>query len=127
MGWSIGSVLAGKLYEEGGDKVVLARRMLVDRFHEDPATVNAMEKTAVVPHLSEQLQMDAAGTTRVLWDTYSPNSMWSTFALIGVSSMVGLVVYGALVKRLRQKDEWIFAAMPIQGLMPRLICKTATV
>ena len=31
IGWSIGSILAGHLYEQGGDKVVLARRYLVEQ------------------------------------------------------------------------------------------------
>jgi dipeptide/tripeptide permease len=113
VGWSIGSILAGKLYESGGDKVVLARRMLVERFGQDPAQVEAMEKTAVVPHLSQQLGVDALGTTRALWEAYHPYSMWSVFALIGLSSMVGLLAYGWLVKKLRAKDEWVFAAMAL--------------
>jgi dipeptide/tripeptide permease len=112
IGWSIGSVLAGKLYDTGGDKVVLARRMLVQRFAEDEAAVGAMEKTAVMPHLEQQLGMDATAATQLLWDTYHPYAMWTVFALIGASSMVGLLVYGWLVKRAaRPEDEWMFVAL----------------
>lgn len=113
IGWSIGSILAGKLYESGGDKVVLARRMLVERFAEDPATVKAMEKTAVLPRLHEQLGLDAGATTQLLWETYHPSSMWTVFALIGASSMACLLVYGWLVKKLRPKDEWVFVALAL--------------
>jgi POT family proton-dependent oligopeptide transporter len=30
IGWSVGSVIAGEMYQEGGDKIVLARRYLVE-------------------------------------------------------------------------------------------------
>jgi proton-dependent oligopeptide transporter, POT family len=113
VGWAIGSVLAGRLYEAGGDKVVLARRMLIERFGEDAAAVNAMEKTTVVPRLQEQLGVDHLGVTSVLWDTYEPYSMWGVFALIGASSTAGLLVYGWLVKRLPPKHEWIFVALAL--------------
>jgi predicted MFS family arabinose efflux permease len=113
IGWSIGSVLAGKLYEEGGDKVVLARRMLVQRFSADPASVEKIEKTAVLPQLQEKLGLDATATTQLLWDTYHPYSMWAVFAAIGASSMVGLLLYGKLVKRLTEKNEWIFVAVAL--------------
>ena len=111
IGWTLGSVLAGRLYEAGGDKVVLARRMLVERFSQDPAAVEAMQKTAVMPELSRLLETDAAGTTALLWQTYAPNSMWAVFALIGVSSMVGLVIYGRLVQVLDEKKDWVFAVL----------------
>ena len=111
IGWTLGSVLAGRLYEAGGDKTILARRMLQDRFGQDAATVAAMQKTAVLPELSRLLETDAAGATRLLWETYSPNSMWAIFALIGVSSMIGLMIYGKLVRVLGERSDWIFAVL----------------
>lgn len=113
IGWSLGSLLAGRLYEAGGDKIVLARRMLVERFGLDTGTVHQMAKTAVLPKLQESLGTDSLATTQVLWDTYSPNSMWAIFALIGATSMTGLFIYGWLVKRLRPKQDWLFALLAV--------------
>jgi hypothetical protein len=113
IGWSLGSLLAGRLYEGGGDKVVLARRMLVERFAENKEAVEKMAKTAVVPELSKKLELDVARTTELLWNTYEPNSMWSVFALIGVSSMLCLFLYGWLVKVLEPHQEWIYGALTL--------------
>jgi len=112
IGWSLGSILAGKLYESGGDKVVLARRMLEERFGRTAAEANAMAKTSVLPELENLLQMDSAATTQLLWETYDPSSMWGIFALIGATSMLGLFLYGWLVKRITKKD-WFFALLAI--------------
>lgn len=113
IGWSIGSVLAGRLYQEGGDKTVLARRMLVERFDMSAPAVEELKKTAVMPKLESLLELGTRETTALLWDTYAPNSMWAVFAAIGVSSMLGLLVYGWLVKKLDASQSWIFAAMVI--------------
>ncbi len=113
IGWSLGSILAGRLYEAGGDKVVLARRMLVERFGQDTAMVSQMAKTSVVPQLEQMLAMEPLATTQLLWETYSPNSMWATFALIGFTSMLGLFLYGWLVKKLSAKQDWIFAVLAV--------------
>ena len=113
IGWSLGSVLAGRLYESGGDKVVLARRMLVERFGNTPEATAELAKTAVLPKLQQLLALDDAGTTALLWNTYAPNSMWSIFALIGVSSMVGLLLYGRLVKHLRADQDWLFGVLAV--------------
>lgn len=113
IGWSLGSVLAGRLYQEGGDKIVLAKRMLGERFGRSAETLESMQKTAVMPELQQALATDGVGATAVLWETYNPSAMWTIFALIGVSSMVGLLIYGKLVKVLSDKHDWVFAALVI--------------
>ena len=113
IGWSLGSLLAGRLYETGGDKIVLARRMLVERFGEESESVAALAKTNVMPHLQEVLGMGTKAATTLLWDTYSPQSMWAVFALIGVSSMIGLLFYGWLVEKIGERHEWLYAALAL--------------
>jgi hypothetical protein len=113
IGWSLGSILAGRLYESGGDKVVLARRMLVERFSLHPEAAQQMAKTAVLPELQKMLDLSGAETTRLLWETYSPNSMWLIFAMIGVSSMIGLLLYGWLVRKLSPSRDWIFGLLAL--------------
>lgn len=113
IGWSLGSVLAGRLYQEGGDKIVLAKRMLQERFGRTSASLESLQKTAVMPELEAALGVDGVAATELLWATYNPSGMWTIFALIGVSSMLGLLLYGKLVKVLTEKHDWIFAALVV--------------
>ena len=113
IGWSLGSLLAGSMYEKGGDKIVLAKRMLGERFNMSTEAVDALQKTAVLPKLEGLLGMDADATRVLLWQTYDPTVMWGVFAMIGVSSMIGLFVYAAMVKRLSPKQDWVFAALAL--------------
>ena len=98
IGWSIGSVLAGHLYEKGGDKVVLARRYLIDKMGLADETVNDISKEELLPFFERTVGVDAWGTRQLLWDTYQPYSMWLIFALIGLGSMAAIIVYNQVVK-----------------------------
>lgn len=113
VGWSIGSVIAGALYQSGGDKVVLARRMLVERFERDPEVVAGMAKTSVLPELERALELSSRETVDLLWTTYEPSAMWAVFALIGLSSMIGLIIYSQLARWLGDKNEWVYVAIAI--------------
>jgi len=98
MGWSIGSIVGGHLYENLGDKVVLARNYLVE--HEGMArrTVDAIAKNDLLPFFQKRLGIDAWETRRLLWETYEPYWMWLIFALIGLGAMAALVVYDRAVR-----------------------------
>ena len=98
IGWALGSVIAGDMYEQGGDKVVLARRYLTDELGQGAEAVAALEKTAVVPRLMELASLDAAGVRDMLYTTYSPGFVWTHFALIGLASMVGLIIYDRITQ-----------------------------
>lgn len=93
IGWALGSVIAGSMYEENGDKVVLARRYLTQELGQGAEAVEALEKTAVLPRLMELTSQDAAGVRELLYSTYEPGFVWTHFALIGLMSMVGLILY----------------------------------
>lgn len=93
IGWSVGSIIASHLYQNGGDKVELAKRYLVDKLGADPAVVADLPKEKVMPYLSEMTHMDSFATSELLWNTYQPYSMWLIFALIGLGSLVILSVY----------------------------------
>jgi proton-dependent oligopeptide transporter, POT family len=97
IGWSIGSLMAGHLYHNNGDKAELARRHLVDKLGMDATEVGALPKSEVMPMLQERLGMDADATRQLLWDTYDPYSMWLVFGLIGVSSLISLIIYNHFV------------------------------
>jgi dipeptide/tripeptide permease len=98
IGWAIGSKIAGKLYEEGGDKVVLARRFLIEQQGMSANEVTALAKTAVLPKLAALRNIDTEQARVLLWDTYEPWRIWATFALIGVVSMVGLLAFDRVTR-----------------------------
>jgi proton-dependent oligopeptide transporter, POT family len=97
IGWSVGSIVAGHLYEYHGDKVNLARRYLVDHAHVAQNTVDAVSKNDLLPFFETTVGVDAWQTRQLLWDTYAPYSMWWIFTLIGAASMVAIIVYNHVV------------------------------
>jgi len=97
IGWSLGSIMAGHLYHNNGDKVELARRHLVDKLGMDAKEMITLSKSEVLPMLQQRLGMDEYATRQLLWDTYDPYSMWLIFGAIGVGSMIALIVYNRLV------------------------------
>ncbi len=97
IGWSIGSIIAGHLYEEQGDKVVLARRYLVEQMHLPAQQVEQIAKNDLLPFFEQTVGVDAWGTRQLLWETYEPYHMWLIFTLIGAVSMLAIVAYNWLV------------------------------
>lgn len=99
IGWAVGSYIAGSLYQENGDKVVLARRYLEENLGIDAATVSALSKSEVVPFLAEKTQTDSFAVMELLWNTYAPNQIWGTFALVGLASAIGLVGFELVTRK----------------------------
>jgi dipeptide/tripeptide permease len=108
IGWSIGSIIAGELYQTGGDKVVLARRYLVEELGQDAAVVDGLSKTEVLPMLQGLAEVDAWGARELLWTAYDPGSMWAIFTIIGASSLIGLFFYDRLVQSAEADPEHSF-------------------
>ena len=103
IGWITGSIFAGNFYEKNGDKVNLARRHLVKVLEENEATVAAMEKSKVVPHLAEQLGIDEAGVRTLLFEQYHPQHIWIWIAGIGVASIALMVIYDRVLRMIDNK------------------------
>ncbi len=97
IGWSIGSLMAGHLYHNNGDKTELAKRHLVEKLGMDTGEVAALPKSEVMPMLQDKLGMNADAARQLLWDTYDPYYMWLVFGLIGVGSLLALLVYNHFV------------------------------
>ena len=104
IGGALGSLIAGAMYEEGGDKVVLARRYLVDEVGQNMETVQAIAKTEVMPHLANATNQSVMDAQMMLFETYDPSFVWTHFALIGVVSMFGLIAFD-LITRAKTRFE----------------------
>jgi dipeptide/tripeptide permease len=97
IGASIGSIIAGHYYENNCDKVVLARRYLVDQLHVDKAQVAAIPRGDLLAFFHEKMGMDAFQAKQVLWDTYEPYSLWYLFGAIGLGSLCALFLYNHVI------------------------------
>lgn len=97
IGWSIGSIIAGHMYQEQGDKVELARRYLVEQQLASADEVAAIPKNDLLTFFGNVVGVDEWGTRDLLWKTYEPYSMWLVFTLIGVGSMIAIIVYNHVV------------------------------
>lgn len=107
IGWSIGSLIAGSLYEEHGDKVTLARHHLVSAIGWSEERASELPRNEVVPALAHQLQTTVDGVREVLWAAYHPQNVWVTFATVGLVSMVGLIALDQVMTR-RPRGEPIY-------------------
>jgi dipeptide/tripeptide permease len=98
IGWSIGSIVAGEWYQEHGDKVVLAKRYLVEQEGVAVATLDALDKSAVMPFFQERMGVDAFEARELLFNDYDPGGMWLLFTMIGVGSMIAIIAYDRLCR-----------------------------
>ena len=108
IGWSIGSIVAGHWYEEGGDKINLARRYLTEHLGQDSAAVDALERSEVLPRMMELAHVDPWGVRDLLWDTYSPSAMWLWFTLIGLGSMGAIILYDRVLAKAKADPDHSF-------------------
>ena len=93
IGWSYGSFLGGRIYDEMGDKANLALRYLAERH-----AISGVDRTAAVAKLQQVLGLDPVQVTQLLWDTYHPYRLWYPFAAIGLASAVGIFLYARWVR-----------------------------
>ncbi len=93
IGWSYGSIMGGRVYDELGDKANLALRYLSQRYG-----ITGVDRTVAVERLQQVLHADAATVTRLLWDTDHPYELWYPFAAIGLASAVGIFLYARWVR-----------------------------
>ncbi|MEM9074197.1 MAG: hypothetical protein AAGE52_37235, partial [Myxococcota bacterium] len=108
IGWSVGSVVAGEMYEKGGDKINLARRYLVEHEGLSQAAADAIDRGAVLERLQQATELDVWGIRELLWTTYEPFTMWGVFTAIGVGSLVMLLVYDRVVQAAQARPEHSF-------------------
>lgn len=104
IGWIAGSKIAGTLYETGGDKANLARRYLQETVGMDPSAIAVLKKTEVVPTLANKLGMSAMEVQRLLFHTYQPQSIWRIIGYIGFASVIGMLIYDAVLRQVDKKE-----------------------
>ena len=99
IGWFGGSLLAGSMYDEQGDKANLALRYLSEHTGMEPDVVSTLQRTEAMEVLQRVLDKTPAEVTDILWLTYSPYQVWFLFAAIGIASAGALAVFGRYARR----------------------------
>ena len=105
IGWSIGSLVAGELYQTKGDRATLGRQWLTEAGHLDAAAATALPKDDVLARVAAAANTDLNGARVLLWDTFDPGQIWYRFAIIGLISMVGLIAFDQITQRSPAKAE----------------------
>ena len=100
IGWGIGSILGGSIYDNMGDKANLAIRYMQDKL----GIVEEFTRPEAMLKLQDHLGVDAVEATRLLWNTYDPYKLWLPFTLIGVASAIGIFFYARWVKKYEEAD-----------------------
>ena len=95
IGWAYGSKLAGKIYDNMGDKANLALRYLADH----QGITSGVTREEATAKLGEALHMNAAQTTQLLWTTYDPYRVWFPFVGIGIASAIAIFFYARWVRK----------------------------
>lgn len=97
VGWIVGSIYAGNAYEHNGDKKNLAKQHLETVYSMDPEVLKAMPRTEIMPTLAEKMGGTVMEAQHMLYDTYHPEAIWYTIAMIGVASIVGMIGYDRVI------------------------------
>jgi dipeptide/tripeptide permease len=99
IGWGLGSLFAGHVYDKMGDKANLAIDYLKNNYNiADIARTDAMNKLVEVSGLNHQ------EVTTILWNEYDPYKLWYRFAIIGFISAVAMLFYAKWVKKYEGSD-----------------------
>lgn len=94
VGWGYGSLLGGQVYDRMGDKANLALDYLANHHN-----VVDISRTEAMNKLMEVTGMNAIDATNILWSVYRPYELWYQFAIIGLISAVGMLIYSLWVKK----------------------------
>lgn len=111
IGWFIGSRLAGKIYQSDGDIFVLARRHLVSTGGLSDAAATALPQTEVLPALGAHLGLAERAVQQVLWDAYQPQRIWLFLAMIGLTSMAGVIAFDQITRRNFPLEPWVLIGL----------------
>jgi len=115
VGQSVGAKIAAWQYGTYGEKATLSLRYLVEKtgfaagraWDGDVSTLEAVtgvERKAAFATLVKELGQDPSAVNELLWTTYRPYQVWYPFAIIGLCSLVGIIVFSQVSKRWKDMD-----------------------
>ena len=112
IGWALGSIFAGNMYEYNGDKTNFARTYLAEDLNMGAEAVAAIPKEKVMETLAAKMNMTLPEVTTMLWNIHHPERIWLIFAAIGLASLIGMVIYNVVITKMD-------AAKELTGVVPQ--------
>lgn len=98
IGWGLGNIISGPLYKVLSSKTTLATKFLVEN-GANKASLEDKPITDLMPMVQEVLEKqngtayDPYQATQVLWEMYSPWTIWLILGAIGLLSMIGMFYF----------------------------------
>ncbi len=95
IGWSLGNLFSGPLYEALGSRDNFARQYMTEQLGMGAEAVEAIPQTELVETLAANLPGNPTTleAINVLWNTYNPWLVWSVLTGIGLLSTLGMILY----------------------------------
>lgn len=121
IGWAIGSLFGGKIYDAQGDKANLALRYLSEKFNlkegmsremihaklelsQGIAEQGELLRTNAVSFMGTVTGMDPNQVTETLWNMYKPYELWHPFISLGLLAGISMAIYGIFAKKWDPKE-----------------------
>lgn len=93
--------ISGSVYQRMSDKVMLTERFVA----ENGLTISGnLSTNAYFEEVARQVSLTPRELTNLLWDTYSPSSMWMVILAIGVTAAFCLFIYDQITSRMAKES-----------------------
>jgi MFS family permease len=98
VGWTLGNLVSGSLYEKLGDKIQFARDYMVANFGMSASAAKDLPQDKVMDTMASMMSaggktMSVEDATRVLWDIHHPWLVWVVLGGIGTVSTLAMLWY----------------------------------
>ncbi len=97
VGWALGNLISGYLYENLGSKINFARQYLVSNLGMSSADAEAVPQEKVMETMASMMNGGAGASvddaTRLLWSMHDPWIVWVILTGIGAISTILMVIY----------------------------------
>jgi MFS family permease len=97
VGWGVGNLVSGFLYEHLGSKVNFAREYLIGHFQMSPERVAEIPQEKIMEVLASMMNQGQGATldeaTRVLWQANDPWWVWVILGAVGLLSTLAMIGY----------------------------------
>ena len=97
VGWGLGNLVSGFLYESLGSKIHFARRYLVEHLGQSAADVAGLPSEKVMEVLTGLMNGGQGATieeaNKILWDLHHPWKVWVILGAVGLAATAAMVAY----------------------------------
>ncbi len=97
VGWGLGNLISGKLYDTLGSKENFARNYLVENLGMSQSDMLAIPQEKVLDTMASLMNNGAGATTdeatRLLWHLNHPWMVWVILTAVGSLATIGMVIY----------------------------------